>query len=134
MFLFQLYIGSPGEELASPGEYNTINDPTAETHPKISFENFQPTSASNQISQKISYESIPSDQTPIIQIENQAQNLNGERISKSISNPTIPLSENAGPKRKNGNAINGNGHGQMSPNRYSKCHNAVSQNLMKLDM
>ena len=116
-------IGSPGDELASPGEYNAINEPIPENgHQKISFQNFQPPSTDHI--QKISYESIPSDQTPIIQIENQAQNA-PERISNSVSNPTIPSSVNTGPKRKNGKAsgngnggkASGNGSGNMSPNR-----------------
>ena len=102
--------------MASPGEYNAINEPIPENgHQKISFQNFQPPSTDHI--QKISYESIPSDQTPIIQIENQAQNA-PEGISNSVSNPTIPSFVNTGPKRKNGKA-SGNGNGNMSPNR--KC-------------
>ena len=63
-----------GDELASPGEYNTIN--TTNGKEKITFENF----------------GIPSDQTPIIQIENDANNQKSQRIPKSLSTPAMPSS------------------------------------------
>ena len=81
-------IGSPGDEPSSPGEYNTIN--SSNGREQISLD-FQP---------------IPSDQTPIIHIEN-ASKQKSKRIPNSLSIPGITKS---GPKRKNGKMGNGNDH------------------------
>ena len=91
-------IGSPGDEPSSPGEYNTIN----------------PSNGREQIS--LDFQPIPSDQTPIIQIEN-ASKQKSKRIPTSLSIPGITKS---GPKRKNGKMGNGkdhNGSGAVSPSR-----------------
>ena len=88
-------IGSPGDEPSSPGEYNTIN--SSNGREQISLD-FQP---------------IPSDQTPIIQIEN-ASKQKSKRIPNSLSIPGITKS---GPKRKNGKMGNDNDHGAVSPTR-----------------
>ena len=91
-------IGSPGDELVSPGEPMIINNEKENT---ISYEKFQP---------------IPSDQTPIIQIENDAKNNNNknQRIPKSLSTPSIPSKPvKSGPKRK----IGTRGGGSKSPQR-----------------
>ena len=92
-------IGSPGDEPSSPGEYNTIN----------------PSNGREQIS--LDFQPIPSDQTPIIQIEN-ASKQKSKRIPTSLSIPGITKS---GPKRKNGKMGNGsdhdNGNNTLSPRR-----------------
>ena len=92
-------IGSPGDEPSSPGEYNTIN--SSNGREQISLD-FQP---------------IPSDQTPINQIEH-ASKQKSKRIPTSLSIPGITRS---GPKRKIGKMGNGddhdNGNGALSPTR-----------------
>ena len=91
-------IGSPGDEPASPGEYNAIN----------------PSNGREQIS--LDFQPIPSDQTPIIQIE-QASKQKSKRIPTSLSIPGITKS---GPKRKIGKMGNGNDHDNgntLSPTR-----------------
>lgn len=80
-------IGSPGDEPASPGEYNAIN----------------PSNGREQIS--LDFQPIPSDQTPIIQIENASSKQKSKRIPTSLSIPGITKS---GPKRKIGKMGNGN--------------------------
>ena len=91
-------IGSPGDEPSSPGEYNAIN----------------PSNGREQIS--LDFQPIPSDQTPIIQIEH-ASKRKSKRIPTSLSIPGITKS---GPKRKIGKMGNGNDHDNgnaLSPRR-----------------